>query len=85
MSYSLDYIWDYIESQKRYASEEEKAIVSKLAISEKELTENLGDKQKELFNNFTNIMSELNYLDRKESFIVGVRFATGFLLEAIDK
>lgn len=84
MKYSLDYIWECIESQKIFASEREREIVAKLAVVEKELLNSFDSRQRASFSKFTDILSELNYTEREEAFVCGVKFATRLFLEATN-
>lgn len=84
MKYTLDYIWECIECEKIYANNQEKETITKLADIEDKLSSDLNDKQKDLLKDFTDAISDLSYLERKEAFIQGVKFATQFLLNATD-
>ena len=73
-----------LDMHNRNTSKEEKEIISKLENIENELTETLNNNQEELLSSLMSALSDLSYVERKEAFIHGVKFATQFLLDATD-
>lgn len=80
----LSKLWDNIDMTEGKCSEEEKRLSSKLEALIQELSTDFSENQVFLLNNLVETYSDLSYLERKEAFIKGVKFATGFLLEAMD-
>ena len=81
----LDTLWEYIETFNPYASEEEKAILIVVAEKSEKLSKSLTADQALIFEDYHGFLSELHSVERKESFIKGIKFATQFLLEATEK
>ena len=81
----LDTLWEYIETFNPYASEEEKAILIVVAEKSEKLSKSLTADQALIFEDYRDSLSELHSVERKESFIKGIKFATQFLLEATEK
>ena len=84
MQYNLDEIWEMLDMNNNNPSNEEKEIVSKLVNLENKLLVNFDDEQNNMFSSLMNTLSTLNYLERKDAFIKGVRFATQFFLDATE-
>ncbi len=84
MQYNLNEIWEMLDMHNHNASKEEQEIMSKLSNIENKLSADLNNDQKDLFSSLMSTISDLSYLERKEAFIHGVKFATQFLLDATD-
>lgn len=82
---TLDKLWEYIETFNPYASKEEKAILIVVAEKSEKLSKSLTADQALIFEDYHGSLSELHSVERKESFIKGIKFATQFLLEATEK
>ena len=82
---ALDKLWEYIETFNPYASEEEKAILIVVAEKSEKLSKSLTSDQTLIFEDYHDSLSELHSVERKESFIKGIKFASQFFLEATEK
>ena len=80
----LSELWNNIDMLDVSASPEEKEIIGDLQTHENALINTLSDKQKGLFKRYEDSMSELIYICSREAFIKGIKFATAYLLEAMD-
>ena len=66
------------------ASPTERKALSNLESCERMLINSFNENQKELFKMYDEALSELNYVCRQEAFIQGIRFATSYLLDALQ-
>ncbi|MBR6633970.1 MAG: hypothetical protein IKL05_06705 [Clostridia bacterium] len=74
-SYQLEKMGD--QSEKR------KALLCDLIERQRELSAQMNDLQKKLFEEYGELYGMLNCETEKDSFVEGVRFAISFILEAI--
>ena len=77
-------LWNHIDTLDIEATPTERKALSDLEAREIMLINSFTDKQKELFKKYDEALSELNYVCRQEAFIQGIRFATSYLLDAIQ-
>ena len=84
MKYSLDYIWECIESKKIYASREEAAALREAERAKSLLDDLLSNDQKELFDRYAESVSRLIDVVELEAFVKGVKFATHFIMESLE-
>ncbi len=84
MKYSLDYIWECIESKKIYASREETAALREAERARSLLDDLLSNDQKELFDRYAESVSRLIDVVELEAFVKGVKFATHFIMESLE-
>lgn len=84
MQYSLNEIWEMLDMNNNHSGREEKEMLSKLVGIENGLSEKLNAEQKVMLSNLMNTISDLSYIERKEAFIKGIKFATQYLLDATD-
>ena len=84
MQYNLNEIWEMLDMNNDHSSQEEKEMMSKLVDIENKLSKKLNTEQKVILSNLMNTISDLSYIERKEAFIRGIRFATQYLLDAAD-
>ena len=80
----LSELWNNIDMLEVSASPEEKEIIGYLQTHENALINALDDRQTDLFKRYESSLSELNYVSRREAFIKGIKFATAYLLEAMN-
>ena len=80
----LTMIWDNIDMTDGKCSEEEIKLSSRLEALTQELSNDLTEEQSSLLNSLVETYYNVGYLERKKAFIKGVKFATSFLLEAVD-
>ncbi len=80
----LEQLWyEYQTEEGIEQSEEEKELIHRLVQKSDVLRAGLSEKQKYDLEQRDECQNELCSLCAKEAFIKGVRFATGYLLEAI--
>lgn len=84
MQYNLNEIWEILDMNNDHSSQEEKEMMSKLVDIENKLSKKLNTEQKVILSNLMNTISDLSYIERREAFIRGIRFATQYLLDAAD-
>ena len=81
----LEKIWDTIKMLDTKASVEEASITPDLESLDQALNESLNEEQKELLHKYYDLLSELNIILEREAFIKGIKFATEYMIEAVDK
>ena len=62
---------------------EEKEMAKKISIAEDALQKSLNDEQKVALKIYEDCLDEISDACEKKAFIKGIRFAVGFLLEAL--
>ncbi len=85
MKYSLDYIWECLNTIEPDATEEEKRILRIVAKNSEILATSISDEQAKLFEIFQDSLYELFSAEKRGAFIKGIKFATQFFLEATEK
>ena len=80
----LSKLWNHIDMIDVEASPTEREVIGDAQTHGNALINSFDDKQKVLFDRYDASMSELNYICRQEAFIKGVKFATSYLLEAMN-
>ena len=80
----LENLWyEYFQSESK-SSEQEKAAIRELALSEQKLLLTLSDEKKAALAEYENCFDNLFDISVKEAFLCGVSFATKYLLEALE-
>ena len=80
----LNDLWDsYFAEIPMEKNPEKRLILNKVIECERLLDENLSEELKQIFHEFDNGLSEVTAINERESFVRGVRFAVGLLLEAL--
>ena len=62
---------------------EEKEMAKKISIAEDALQKSLNDEQKVALKIYEDCLDEISDACEKKAFVKGIRFAVGFLLEAL--
>ena len=71
-----------IENVAKFGNEE-KEMANKISIAEETLQKSLTDEQKAALKVYEDCLDEVSAACEKKAFVKGVRFAVGFLLEAL--
>jgi hypothetical protein len=77
-------IWEYVDSKNVLSTAEETEYVKIIAECEEDLSLVLDEEGVVLFNRLRDSLSELNYIDRRNAFIEGIKFATQYIFEALE-
>lgn len=86
MTTLLEKLWDSYQREKPVEQlEERQRLFKKLISTEGEIKENFTEKQIEILRQFRDCREGLARIDEYEAFAKGVRFATQYLLEAMEK
>ena len=86
MSKVLEDLWFSCEMQNRVEQNEEKKELLELIVNyEKKIQKDLTEEQKAQFKKYGDCISDLHCITECEAFIRGIRFATAFLIEALEK
>ncbi|MBR6506119.1 MAG: hypothetical protein IKT37_00765 [Clostridia bacterium] len=81
----LEKLWyQYLEESEPSQSLDEKIALNMIAEADKKLRNGLNDEQIKLLDEYVELWGDMCNIQRKESFIKGVRFATKYLLEATE-
>ena len=81
----LEKLWyQYLEESEPSQSLDEKIALNMIAEADKRLRNGLNDEQIKLLDEYVELWGDMCNIQRKESFIKGVRFATKYLLEATE-
>lgn len=81
----LEKLWyQYLEESEPNQSLDEKIALNMIAEADKKLRNGLNDEQIKLLDEYVELWGDMCNIQRKESFIKGVRFATKYLLEATE-
>ena len=81
----LEKLWyQYLEESEPSQSLDEKIALNMIAEADKKLRNGLNDEQIKLLDEYVELWGDMCNVQRKESFIKGVRFATQYLLEATE-
>ncbi len=82
----LESLWDeYVFDKNIAASEEERKINHELVCIKDKLIKTLNKDQLELLNKYDHQINLLLALSSKQGYLIGVSFASEFLLEALNK
>lgn len=86
MKRTLEAVWEwYLAEHAEERSEEAKALQRAMIEEADALHELLNDEQTDALQKYEDRMNELASLLESEAFIKGVRFATTYMLEAMEK
>lgn len=78
-------LWSsYLIESTAILDDEEKVLLDKIVLKEKELNEKLTKEQLALLENFTDSFHEMNCISERNAFIKGVCFATKYLFEVLS-
>lgn len=77
-------IWEYVDSKNVLSTAEETEYVKIIAECEEDISLVLDEEGVVLFNRLRDSLSELNYIDRRNAFIEGIKFATQYIFEALE-
>lgn len=77
-------IWEYVDSKNVLSTAEETEYVKIIAECEEDISLVLDEEGVVLFNRLRDSLSELNYIDRRNAFIEGIKFATQYIIEALE-
>ena len=80
----LNLLWKYTDIFNLYATDDEKKTLSVVAKKSSDLKKSLSDNQYLVFEDYQNSLLELCSVEKKEAFIRGVKFAAGFIFEALN-
>ena len=81
----LEKLWyQYLEESEPSQSLDEKIALNMVADTDKELRKGLNGEQLKQLDELIELWGDMCNIQRKESFIKGVRFATQYLLEATE-
>ncbi len=82
----LESLWDeYLFERNTSASEEEQKINLELMNIKDELIKTLNKSQLDMLNKYDHQINLLLALSSKQGYLIGVSFASEFLLEALNK
>lgn len=86
MNKTLSDLWYYILEQHPFETRAEaKELLDRAVEKEEALHATLTRQQKEYLKKYEDCLGELYDVYEKEAFIKGIRFATNFLMEAMDR
>ena len=83
MNNTIKKIWESYITESAVQTAEEKLALNKIVRTEEELHGLLNATQIELLEKYSNNINELNCICEAKAFSSGVRFAVGFLLDAL--
>ncbi len=85
MQRTLEKLWyHYLEDDDPSQSLDERIALNMVADTDKELRKGLNGEQLKQLDELIELWGDMCNIQRKESFIKGVRFATKYLLEATE-
>ncbi len=86
MNSILEDLWyNYQIGIRSEQSQEEKDVLNDLVLFEDKLRESLTEEQKHIYKSYESCVIKSNCISEKEAFIKGVRFATQYLFETLNK
>lgn len=86
MKSTLEKVWDWLQPDHLpEQSETQKRLLDALNVSQRELWALLNEEQKNAVRGYEYALVELNNFFETQAFIKGVRFATSYMLEAVNK
>ena len=77
-------IWETVDSKNVLSTAEETEYVKIIAECEEDISLVLDEEGVVLFNRLRDSLSELNYIDRRNAFIEGIKFATQYIFKALE-
>ncbi len=84
MNKLLEELWYEYQSEKASRrTDEEKQLAEKIILSDEKLRKGLTDEKILLLEEYISHLHELLFVSSKDSFIIGVIFATRYLLEIL--
>lgn len=84
MDKTLETLWSAYETGfPSKQSDREKELLHTLVISQERLHVELNEEQRRTLETLEECLAELRCITDRESFIRGIRFATGYLVEAM--
>jgi len=82
---TLETLWELYQSEYPLkVCTKEKELIKEIEEYGDKLCASLDEQQKEMLQRYQDLWDRVSCFSEKEAFIKGVKFATGFLLEALD-
>ena len=82
---TIEDLWDLYQSETPAKFDKDLSEYFKHSeLCREKLLENMSDKDKELFETYQQTMMKMECIVEKDAFVKGVKFATKFLVEAIN-
>ena len=81
----LHSIWDHVNEEKIYASQEERKATDKLIKKESDLMQLLNEDQIKAFQDYQDACNELALISQREDFINGLKFGTKYIIDIMNK
>ena len=85
MKKTIEELWNsYLYERTAMMSEEERAVVKKLAEEDEKLRSELTEEQEKVYEECRRCFHEISDIYTKRAFSCGVNFATNYLFEALN-